>query len=220
MFSTSLLFGQRRVRTAGTAAVIVLVTCTFSVHAAVIDPQLTISVRAYSAFDRMHVDLDEARAQVEAAFRPTGIAIEWVDCHGQSAPAHCESPPQADEVVVRIVTATESHRGPFVPLGVSLVDSQKRAGCYATIYLDRIIALAERVDTEAGPLLGRAIAHEIGHLLLGTTRHASDGLMRKIWSPKELQRNDANDWIFLRREVAAIREAVANRLAGRALALR
>src|SRR5262245_37733286 len=109
MFSTSLLFSQRRVRNARMAAVIVLVACTFSVHAAVIDPQLTISVRAYSPFDRMHVDLDTARAQVEAAFRPTGIAIEWIDCHSQSAPAHCESPPQADEVVVRIIMATESH---------------------------------------------------------------------------------------------------------------
>jgi len=216
MFNTS-LFSSRHVAAATRVVAVVFVTQTFSVHAAAIDPQLTISVRAYTAFDRTRVDLPAARGQVESAFRATGIAVEWLDCHGTSAPAHCQSPPQADEVVIRIVTATETSKGPFVPLGVSLVDPRTRTGCYATVYIDRVLALAQRVDIEAGTVLGRAIAHEIGHLLLGTARHAEAGLMRKIWSPTELQRNDSDDWIFLRQEAAAIREAVAMRLVRRAL---
>jgi len=216
MFNTTLFSSRHVAEATRVVAILGFVTQTFSVHAAVIDPQLTISVRAYTAFDRAKVDLLAARGQVEAAFRPTGIAVEWLDCHGTSAPAHCQSPPQADEVVVRIGTATESSKGPFVPLGVSLVDTRTRTGCYATVYIDRVLALAQRFDLDAGRVLGRAIAHEIGHLLLGTTRHAEAGLMRKIWSPTELQRNDTGDWIFLRQEAAAIREAVATRLVRRA----
>jgi len=199
------------------AVAVVVFTQTFSVHAAVVDPQLTISVRAYTAFDRTEVDFPAAQGQVESAFRSTGIAVEWLDCHGTPAPAHCQSPPQADEVVVRIVTAAESSKGPFVPLGVSLVDPRTRTGCYATVYIDRVLALAQRVDIDAGPMLGRAIAHEIGHVLLGTAGHAEAGLMRKIWSPTELRQNNSDDWIFLRQEAAAIREAVAMRLARRSL---
>jgi len=220
MFTTSLLSSRHRARATRTAVFIVFVTQTFSVHAAVIDPQMTISVRAYAAFDGIPVDLREARAQVEAVFRPAGIALEWLDCHSASAPSHCQSPPQADEVVIRIIAATETSSGPFVPLGVSLVDPRTRTGCYATVYVDRVLALTQRLGIEAGPVLGRAIAHEIGHLLLGTTRHANTGLMRKLWSLTELQRNEADDWIFLEREVVVIREAVAMRLARRAVALR
>jgi hypothetical protein len=216
MFNTTLFSSRNVAEATRVVAVLVFVTQTFSVHAAVIDPQLTISVRAYTAFDLTEVDFPAARGQVESAFRSTGIAVEWLDCHGTPAPTHCQSPPQADEMVVRIVTAAESSKGAFVPLGVSLVDPRTRTGCYATVYIDRVLALAKRLDITAGPVLGRAIAHEIGHLLLGTTRHTEAGLMRKIWSPTELQRNDADDWIFLRQEAAAIREAVTTRLARRA----
>src|SRR4029453_1036018 len=35
--------------------------------------------------------------------------------------------------------------------------------------------------------LGRALAHEIGHYLLGTSRHTARGLMRAHFSPVELR---------------------------------
>jgi hypothetical protein len=38
-----------------------------------------------------------------------------------------------------------------------------------------------------GQLLGRGIAHEIGHLLLGTNSHSPTGLMSAQWSEQELK---------------------------------
>jgi hypothetical protein len=59
-------------------------------------------------------------------------------------------------------------------------------------------------------LLARAIAHEIGHLLMGTTQHASNGLMRAVWSQAELRRKAAADWEFSKAEAQAMRRAPRN----------
>jgi hypothetical protein len=40
------------------------------------------------------------------------------------------------------------------------------------------------------------MAHEIGHLLLGSTAHSATGLMREVWTDEELQRNRPEDWVF------------------------
>lgn len=62
-------------------------------------------------------------------------------------------------------------------------------------------------------LLGRTIAHEIGHLLLGTTDHRRLGLMRAIWSQEVLHRNAAADWRFTRADADDIRAGLRSRLA-------
>ena len=38
-----------------------------------------------------------------------------------------------------------------------------------------------------GQILGHAVAHEIGHLLMGTNSHSSRGLMRGNWNVDELR---------------------------------
>ena len=35
-------------------------------------------------------------------------------------------------------------------------------------------------------LLGRVMAHEIGHILLGTHAHSRTGIMRAVWTDHEL----------------------------------
>ncbi len=48
----------------------------------------------------------------------------------------------------------------------------------------------------ASRLLGRAIAHEVGHLLLPGGRHSPSGLMRAPWVYEELMENRREDWVF------------------------
>jgi hypothetical protein len=47
-------------------------------------------------------------------------------------------------------------------------------------------SLPERYDVLLSRALGRALAHEIGHYLIGTSRHTPLGLMRAHFSPLEL----------------------------------
>src|SRR3970282_1353415 len=64
-------------------------------------------------------------------------------------------------------------------------------------------------------VLGRAIAHEIGHLLLNTNSHPEAGLMRAAWSRSELRRNATDDWRFREEDAKKIREWIARRSTAR-----
>jgi hypothetical protein len=114
------------------------------------------------------------------------------------------------ELIVRIVDAPPGSRPDS--LGFSLVDTATKAGTLATIFLDRVDALSARAGANRSHLLGRAMAHEIGHLLLGTTHHADRGLMRGVWSTIDLQKDQPLDWMLSVDEGIRMRRALAVRL--------
>jgi hypothetical protein len=60
-------------------------------------------------------------------------------------------------------------------------------------------------------LLGRAMVHEVGHLLLGTSRHAAHGLMRAVWSREDLRDGGERQWFFTRADAARMRAALHRR---------
>ena len=70
----------------------------------------------------------------------------------------------------------------------------------------------QAAHVSSGELLGRAMAHEIGHLILGTTQHDSRGLMRGRWTVIELQNNRPWDWSLPRETVVDMDRALRTRL--------
>ena len=82
-------------------------------------------------------------------------------------------------------------------------------GRLATVYPDRVARLAEWAGVNSSVLLGRVIAHEVGHLLLGTTDHSPNGLMRARWSKLHLaHQRSIRSWGFSLEEAAAMRRAL------------
>jgi hypothetical protein len=61
-----------------------------------------------------------------------------------------------------------------------------------------------------GTLLGRTIADELGHLLLGTNAHGSHGLMRDVWSAAEVRGDRDWDWTFVPADAETIRLRAAD----------
>lgn len=113
---------------------------------------------------------------------------------------------RAGELSLRIVrSVVPSGYVGQLPLGDALIDPQSGAGTLATVYVDRVEWIAKQTGTDPRALLGRAIAHELGHLLMPASGHSTRGLMRAIWSGAELRSGRARDWVFEPREVAAIR---------------
>ena len=51
------------------------------------------------------------------------------------------------------------------------------------IFSDRVDVLAREVNTAPDTILGHAMAHELGHVLLGSTEHTTGGLMQGCWTP-------------------------------------
>ena len=166
-------------------------------------------------------EFSAARRLAAGILDAAGIAVSWSGCRpdGPLAPA-CQRPPGPGEVILHVVPATDAnalnHRR---SLGFSLIDRGTSTGTIANVYADRIAALADATDADRVRLLGRAIAHEVGHLLMGTNQHSPRGLMRAVWSQQELRRNTPLDWQFSDEDARTMRNLVeARRLAHRAFA--
>jgi hypothetical protein len=143
--------------------------------------------------------LDQARTALDAA----SIDVVWRMCPGSPS---CEVPMSPRELAIRIVRSPMPPRyDGTLPLGDAMIDTRTGAGVLATVYVDRIEWLANHAGADTRALLGRAIAHELGHLLLATTTHGPVGLMRAYWSQEEVRRGQPRDWRFAPPELAAMR---------------
>ena len=60
-----------------------------------------------------------------------------------------------------------------------------------------------------GTALGNVISHEAGHLLIGMAGHSGGGLMRALWTQRELRRNEAADWKFSSDQAELMRRGLA-----------
>jgi len=153
--------------------------------------------------------LDAARKALEGA----SIDVIWRLC--PTAPS-CKAPMAPGELAIRIVRSPIPHRSQgAVALGDAMVDSLSGAGVLATVYFDRVLWLAQQAGADSRVLLGNAIAHELGHLLLATTSHGPVGLMRATWSEDEVRQGRRRDWTFAPREIAAIHRRAARELEAR-----
>jgi hypothetical protein len=172
---------------------------------ALLATNLQLAVRVYDSVGLPPAELQRAQAGVGVILASVGIEPIWHPCHVST----CTGPVKPHEVVLRLVkSGPESARG---SLGFSLVDVSLHAGSLGTIYADRVHALAMQASVDEGELLGRAIAHEIGHMLLGTSGHSRFGLMRAVWVSQELRRGRPSDWLFSGREGAELRQRLVAR---------
>jgi hypothetical protein len=90
----------------------------------------------------------------------------------------------------------------WVPLGEALIRGGR--GQLATVFPDRVRGLARRAAVDYAPLLGRVMAHELGHLLLGVSTHSATGLMRGNWTHHDVRRQRDDEWLFAADDVLAI----------------
>jgi hypothetical protein len=153
-----------------------------------------------------------ARETVRSIFLAGGIEIAWRECAsphlGSAAPADpCVEALAPTEVVVRLAPAPR--QAPPGSLGFSYVVQGAGIGRLATVYPDRVAEFARSAATSSSALLGRVIAHEVGHLLLGTFEHAPHGLMRPYWSRRDVaHERSTGAWRFSADEAAAMRRSL------------
>jgi hypothetical protein len=174
----------------------------------------TVTVRTYDYANVAGDDLANARTEAGLIFSSAGISLNWIDCkvpgHVDGEPCTAPMLPRRD-LMLRLVDrfpadATEVRR--VVALGESMVDRDERSGVLMTVDLFPVRTVAGRASTVPAVLLGRAIAHEIGHLLLGSVEHGRLGLMRALWSSDELRGLKPANWGFSKREAAQMRQTL------------
>jgi hypothetical protein len=135
--------------------------------------------------------LAAAEDQAREVFRHAGLETVWLNCSPKLERERLEPRSCYFSDTTHLTLKISPHamnaqfRKRIDVLGTSYPD-EKGAGYFAYVFYDRIQELAQRRRLGYA-LLADVMAHEIGHLLLGSTSHSASGIMCAHWSYEELR---------------------------------
>ena len=201
-------------RALATFALIALVVApSMPLHAGGI-ARVTLTIRLYNTAGVPAPELASARDTARSILGDSGVDVSARHCGraitGIVPVDPCSEPLKPAEVVVRIIDAPAFNTA-LDPdaFGVTYVVRETDRGWLATVFADRIEHAAARAGIAAGTLLGRVMAHEVGHLLLGSGYHGPAGVMRAEWPDATLTR-EGSDWRFSVTEAARMHRTLTS----------
>jgi hypothetical protein len=162
------------------------------------DPRPCLNIRLYNLAGVSPQILDRAAEEATRILATAAVDIVWqqgpndwpearaFDLTGHGKGQH----PKPDTRNYLVVGIRRGDPSAFPgALGFALPDAQ--IGVHATIFYDRIEQVTQLVIITVPKMLGHVMAHEIGHVLLGSTEHSPVGIMKAIWDRTDFQYDPA-----------------------------
>jgi hypothetical protein len=117
--------------------------------------------------------------KAERIYRQAGVGLEWAPCPTQEGTLafypNCTGYKEKTHMMLRILRTApkgmETDAKGEALLGPRIVN----------VFWDRVQKEASRYDVPVADMLAQVIAHEIGHLLLGSNSHSLSGIMMGKW---------------------------------------
>jgi len=182
-------------------------------------PAHRINIRVYDYADVRSPVLTKAQSEAARVLGRAGIETNWVGCAvpGRAVESNpfCTAKLEATDIQVRIhprkmAKKLMKHRSEF---GLAFTAAGEGFGSYASIFFHRVEELSARRHTSQSLLLGHLIAHEIGHLLLGSNSHSRSGIMHVPWNRSQVERALLGTLLFTRQETEKMSGQVSRRWA-------
>jgi hypothetical protein len=211
--------GAKRMKTGGNAmkqkpstclnVSLLLTAMTCPVGEASEAPDITITIHVYNYAAVSEKTLARAKEEAGRIFGNAGLTALWVD-HALSAvdlrhPHHSTDSWDGTDYVLRLLTRspeTSSKNAMGEALSLDI----------ANVFMNRVTEQATDGELSASRMLGHALAHEIGHLLLGDNSHSlGGGIMVAPWSKEDLQRMVKGGLLFTHQEVTRIQAELRHR---------
>jgi hypothetical protein len=185
---------------------------------------VTIHVHNYAEVDRR--TLMEAEKVAKEIFRKVRVESRWVDTALSSESKQENSADQGSldltNINLNIVPRMMADRLGLPNKAMGLAPGVEPDRQVVYVFYNRVEALAHSQKSAAfegsirrpattGQILGHAIAHEIGHLLLNLESHSATGIMRGDWDLNDLQGVASGFLLFTPRQAEVIRAEVARR---------
>ena len=179
----------------------------FSIREAIAQEPVRLSVRVI-IHDSASVPVDvleTARNQTAATFAKAGIDLNW------SSASNCRADDDARFCIQVLLRPrnSQSAPGPGRIMGMALAADRVRA--VLSLYFDAVTDVARRYGWPRGDVLGLALAHEMGHVLLPPPSHSSTGIMQASWEGDDLRHVLSGDAAFTEEQVRAMRSRLASR---------
>jgi hypothetical protein len=172
-------------------------------------PSFTITVHVYNYAAVPDSALARAKQEAGRIFRNAGLTAVWVD-HALGAgdlrhPHRSTDSWDDTHFVLRLLTKPrEGSSINAMGEALSLVE-------IANVFMNRVTEQAAIGELSVGRMLGHAIAHEIGHLLLGDNSHSPGGIMAAPWTKQDLWHMSKGALLFTHKEVTRMQTEVRHR---------
>jgi len=174
-------------------------------------PMLRVRVNNYTQASPSIV----AKAEREAGriLGEAGLRMVCLDCpmehyggvHVRQNP--CLEPLEATDIVLRVLSERTQNRFQDTVFGFAVVP------IFAIVYYDYALRSAKRDNDEfeVPVILGCIIAHELGHLLLGSNSHSGSGVMQPQWGRKQVKQALTGGLLFTHEQSKHIQAEVEKR---------
>jgi hypothetical protein len=147
-------------------------------------PTITLQIYNYSPASPDVV----VRAELEAGriLGAAGLQPLWLECPvttSSQAPKRCQQPQLATDLRLRILPASIQNKFQDSVFGFAVHPA------LASVYYDyaQRRAKVDDAEFELPVILGGVMAHELGHLLLGSDGHSGSGIMQPRWDPSQVR---------------------------------
>lgn len=173
--------------------------------------QLRVSVLNSSPISRRTIQRAEGVAS--GVLRDAGVEVIWLNCPQdamqEASLGRCSEASFPWHLHLGILPVSRDLKSSTVGISFS---SENGEGCYADLFWQPIKQLQEQTDISPSVILGHSLAHELGHLLLGTDSHSRQGLMRAHWTGEDLAKASKGNLRFSQEESLRIMNRLAQKI--------
>lgn len=184
-------------------------------------PGLKITVHVYNYAKVSGTVLGRAKQEAARIYRAAGVETEWADCPLSPDDVReypgCRTPAGPTYIALRILSRSMIGGLGLDPskFGLAMLREDGGFASLALVCSECAEPLVQGGRYPYGLILGCLMAHEIGHLLLATTRHSAVGLMHSPWNRRDLEYAAHEQMLFTPKEAQQIRAQVRARMQDR-----
>ena len=176
------------------------------------EPSPTIRVRVNNYTQATPAMLSGAEREAGRILGKAGLQTVWLDCLAGHSTADrqdpCGEPLEATDIALRVLSESSQNKFQDTIFGFAVVP------VLASVYYDYAAHLARSDDAEfeIPIVLGCVIAHEVGHLLLGSNSHSNSGIMQGQWGRGQIRRAMTGTLLFTQEQARLIRVETEKRM--------
>jgi hypothetical protein len=169
-------------------------------------------VQVYNYSQASPAVLTGAEREAGRILGDAGLRAVWLECPvGPSSvmpKGPCDKELEASDVRLRVLAAPTQHEYQDSVFGFTIHPA------FASVYYEYAMrrAKTDRAESEITIVLGGVIAHELGHLLLGTNGHSRAGIMQPRWEPNQVQQLMMGSLLFTPEQSKLMREEARTRM--------
>ena len=150
------------------------------------DARPTIIVQIYNYSPASPEIVASAEREAGRILIASGLQPDWMECPVAPRPLEsgpCQSALQATDLRLRILPVSVQNKYQDSVFGFAVHPA------LASVYYDyaQRRAKVDDAEFELPVILGGVMAHELGHLLLGSNGHSATGIMQPRWDPSQIR---------------------------------